>query len=691
MHKNNLRYLTVLSIFFLVLTACDSKSKPDDDDDDSGHTTDYVIDAPVLLLNNSRDGLVWEEVENADGYMLSLNGGAYSEADNYSFASINGHYQISVYAKAALGYDDSDVVSYTYDVRSLSYGTITRSGVDNSLYTWEQNFISCETEFSSTGIHNEDAFASNTSLSFQSEVSGQLAIRMFGGYDETNHIYYPETSTTSYINIAMNSVESRSILNGTETDLIDYFDIRYFNGSSEVMTANVNVTHEDIDVEGISDAINFRFNDGNYYKFMTKISTPISRYESISFYAKGNGKTNMAVQFVSSDLYVSYNLGVLSTNWSYINLPFDDEGWKVNGSSMTLKDVVENLGTQYGIMDVSEVVSFLPTLSIIYKSVNGNPLWTSTNCYMANIDLSKNIDPVNRQIFNLENIYSGKSGDNTSVRLDKLGETAISLSTLNLESNSSIDMTVEKTAEGYTFRSLGDNGASLTMVLEATRGGELLSFVSASGSSSAHFSGLSFETISIIDDFESYESTGVGYDKNNLDKESRSGLRGEFLSEYYVAGSQSELLNDEWSLMGSTDYLNLINTDAHSGTNAMRVKNSSNAMRHTTWGVFSGEAKPWKAASHFSFFMKNTSSTPVVLYFRLFTSKKVDASVFNGTTKVQIDVNASTDWTQYIIDLDNTKTYYGYTMTVEKVYGSTIYPMMDDLALFGDVNPWGVI
>jgi hypothetical protein len=89
--------------------------------------------------------------------------------------------------------------------------------------------------------------------------------------------------------------------------------------------------------------------------------------------------------------------------------------------------------------------------------------------------------------------------------------------------------------------------------------------------------------------------------------------------------------------------------------------------------------------------MKNTSSTPVVLYFRLFTSKKVDASVFNGTTKVQIDVNASTDWTQYIIDLDNTKTYYGYTMTVEKVYGSTIYPMMDDLALFGDVNPWGVI
>ena len=143
--------------------------------------------------------------------------------------------------------------------------------------------------------------------------------------------------------------------------------------------------------------------------------------------------------------------------------------------------------------------------------------------------------------------------------------------------------------------------------------------------------------------------------------------------------------------MGSTDYLNLINSDAHSGTNAMRVKNSSNAMRHTTWGVFSGEAKPWKAASHFSFFMKNTSSTPVVLYFRLFTSKKVDASVFNGTVKVQINVNAYSDWTQYIINLDNTKTYYGYTMTVEKVYGTTIYPMMDNLALFGDVNPWGVI
>jgi len=690
MQKRDLKYLTLLSIFFLVLTACDGKQQSDDSND-TGNPTDYTIDTPILQLNNSRDGLVWDEVENADSYMLSLNGGAYSEADNYFFSSINGHYQISVYAKAAIGYDDSEIVSYVYDVRSLSYGTVSRSGVEYSLYTWEQNFISCETEFSSTGIHDENAFTSNTSLSFQAEISGQLAIRMFGGFDEIDHIFYPETSQTSYINIAMNSVDSRSVLTGAEIDLIDYFDIRYFNGSSEVMTANVNVTHESIDVEGLSDAINFRFNDGNYYKFMTKIPTPISRYEAISFYAKGNGKTNMAVQFVSSDFYVSYNLGVLSTNWSYINLPFDDEGWKVNGSSITLRDVVDKQGSQYGIMDVSEVVSFLPTLAIVYKSVNGNPLWTSTNCYVAQIDLAKNTTQINRQIFALEDIYSGKSSDNTNVRLDKTNENTINLSTLNLASNTSLEMQVEKNTEGYTFSSASDNGASLTMVMEASRGGELLSFVSASGSLSAHYYGLSFETISIIDDFENYESTGVGYDKNNTNKESRSGLRAEFLSEYYVAGSQSELLNDEWSLMGSTDYLNLINSDAHSGTNAMRVKNSSNAMRHTTWGVFSGEAKPWKAASHFSFFMKNTSSTPVVLYFRLFTSKKVDASVFNGTVKVQINVNAYSDWTQYIIDLDNTKTYYGYTMTVEKVYGTTIYPMMDNLALFGDVNPWGVI
>src|SRR5574344_1020075 len=198
MHKSNFKYLTMLSIFFLILTACDEKQKPDNPDG-PGNTTDYTIDAPVLQLNISRDGLVWDEVENADSYMLSLNGGAFNEAENYPFSSINGHYQISVYAKAAIGYDDSEIVSYTYDVRSLSYGTISRSGVDHSLYTWEKNFISCETEFSSTGIHDENAFTSNTSLSFQSEASGQLAIRMFGGFDETNHIYYPETSQTSYI------------------------------------------------------------------------------------------------------------------------------------------------------------------------------------------------------------------------------------------------------------------------------------------------------------------------------------------------------------------------------------------------------------------------------------------------------------------------------------------------------------
>ncbi|MFA7031958.1 MAG: hypothetical protein WC201_00060 [Bacilli bacterium] len=689
MCKKDFKYLIMLSIFFLALTACDGKQNPDGPDGPV-NPIDYTIDTPILRLNSSRDGLVWDEVENADGYMLSLNGGAYSEAENYSFASINGHYQISVYAKAAIGYDDSEAVSYTYDVRSLSYGEISRSGVDYSLYAWEQDFISCDTEFSSTGVHNEEAFASNTSLTFHAETSGQLAIRMYGGFNEADHIYYPEISQTSYINIAMNSVEARSVLNGSETDLIDYFDIRYFNGSSEVMTANVNVTRESIDVEGLSEAINFRFNDGNYYKFMTDISSPISRYESISFYAKGNGKTNMAVQFVSSEFYVSYNLGVLSTNWSYINLPFDDDGWKVNGTSSTLKEVVEKQGSQYGIMDVSEVVSFLPTLAIVYKSVNGNPLWTSTNCYVAQINLAKNINPVNRQIFDLENIYSGKSSDNTNVRLDKTDETTISLSTLNLASNTSLDMEVEKTTEGYTFISASDYGASLTMVMRASRSGELLSFVSASGTMSTHYNGLSFETISVIDDFESYASTGIGYDKNNTNKEARSELRGEYLSEYYVAGSKSELLNDEWSLMGSTDYINLINSDAHSGTNAMRVKNSSNAMRHTTWGVFSGEAEPWKAASHFSFFMKNTSTTPVLLYFRLFTSKKVDNSVFNGTTKVQINVSASSDWTQYIIDIDNSKTYYGYTMTVEKVSGSTIYPLMDDIALFGDVNPWGV-
>lgn len=688
MHKSELKYLTILPVFFLVLMGCDVK--PDSGSSSSSdNPIDYTIETPVLRLNSSRDGLVWDEVENADSYMLSLNGGPFIEAENYSFSSINGQYQVSVYAKATIGYDDSEIVSFTYSVRSLSYGTISRLGTDHSLYTWEKNFISCETEFSTTGTHDENAFVSNTSLSFQAETSGQLAIRMFGGFDEVNSVYYPEANRTSYINIAMDSDESRTILNGTETDLIDYFNIRYFNGSSEVMTANVNVTHEDIDVEGLTDAINFRFNDGNYYKFMTNISSPIARYESLSFYAKGNGKTNMAVQFVSSNLYVSYNLGVLSTNWSYINLPFDDEGWKVNGTSISLEEAVENQGDQYGIADVSEIVSLLPTLSIVFKSVNGNPSWATTNCYVARIELSKNLTPVNRQIFSLEGTYSGKSSDNTNVRLDKISETSINLSTLNLTSNTTLDMKVENTAEGYAFSSASDNGASLTMMVRAIRGGELLSFVSASGSMSAHFNGLSFETITVIDDFESYNSSGVGYDKNNGDKNSRSELRGQYISEYYVSGTKSELLGDEWSLMGSTDYLDLSSTDAHSGTKAMRFKNSSNAMRHTTWGVFTGEAKPWKAASHFSFFIKNTSATPVVLYFRLFTTKKVDNGIFNSTTKVQINVGASSDWTQYIIDLDNTKTYYGYTMTVEKVNGATIYPLMDDIALFGNVNPWG--
>ena len=65
------------------------------------------------------------------------------------------------------------------------------------------------------------------------------------------------------------------------------------------------------------------------------------------------------------------------------------------------------------------------------------------------------------------------------------------------------------------------------------------------------------------------EDEVVAYSQANPDKNNRSGLRGDFYSEYYVGSGSSDWGKDKWQQMPEGDEINLKkdSNSAHSGNN----------------------------------------------------------------------------------------------------------------------------
>lgn len=698
------RFLPVVLGALLVLVSCGPSTTDTSSDSgtdsttgtttsiDSDTSTDTsnpeVLSSPVISLNVDNTGLVWSEVPHASGYELKVNDGDYAAATSYLFSDTVGSYDISVIAVGdGENFVDSEPAVWEYETKTVALNDIVRNGAEAS---WSGDFLSSEICFSADGEFEDAEFALSQTTTYSATTTGKLAVRAIGGYDVDLDVNYVGEPVVKYVNIVFAASQNRVLFDGDEEDLADLFTIKYYDygSGSEVVSTSARVSAVAANVEEHGNALDFYYQvGGTYYKYITNLEKPVDAYQSISLYAKGDGISEMIIQF-SGALYISYSLGVISSNWNYYNIPFSSTGWKVNGTATTLTDAVAAVGSAYGIQSVNEAVNILPTMTIICKTSAAT--YNFTDVFADEITLVYNEGMENYSIVNLAEKYTGQNGAGVAMKIVKTGETTANISSLNLEANLSLDVNVSKDGENIILGSL-DEGASLSYVAAASKGGDKLTFVSASGTYAAHFQNVTFNRNFMVDDFEAYSSTGAGYDKNNLTGP-RSGLRASYFSDYYAGSGTSPISGSGWDLMGSTDYLNL-NTapaNAHSGDKSGEVK-IGNAMRHTSFGLYDGTAIAWPTANTFSFWLKSPAAVDCKVFVRLFSVSKVTASNFSNTTPTEITYLAGSDWTQYTVAMDVSKTYYGVSFTFEKPSNYVTYrPFLDDIELYTTTNPWTI-
>ena len=207
--------------------------------------------------------------------------------------------------------------------------------------------------------------------------------------------------------------------------------------------------------------------------------------------------------------------------------------------------------------------------------------------------------------------------------------------------------------------------------------------------------GYAWSTIHYVEDFESYDKTGVGYDGSH-GMAVATGLRARYYSTYYGAGSDP-LNGSGWNIMGSTDYLNYHATAGRGGTKTGLFKvNSGNYFHYVQAKHFFGTRYAVGRGSKLSAWMHGTYSnldgTPgvaVEVTLIAYYNRILNKSGANDAATATYTIPAGSDWTEYTVDIDPTKTVYAYGIHLKKA-SATAYLPVDDVTIY-TTSPYGVV
>lgn len=286
---------------------------------------------------------------------------------------------------------------------------------------------------------------------------------------------------------------------------------------------------------------------------------------------------------------------------------------------------------------------------------------------------------------NLANQYTGTLGG-TVFSLTRSGSSAV-LATLNLASNISIsDGVISVVQDEITVSATG-----LTYVGTLSDNGRLITYKSASGAYAAYVNGLNLTSVYNLENFESYDATGLGIRQAATGYYGHTGLRGAYYSDYYAGSGTSPIGGTGWQLMGSADYLDRYTSanEIHTGNSAGKMKRSTIAMRHVSWDLYTGAAVVVGKGDTMSLWAKGVASD-VTIKPRVSYVSQITAANNQGTSDTATEtfiVPANSDWTQYTFSIDPTRAVYGILFTLE--WGSTVvYLPVDDIQIYTSGNPW---
>lgn len=190
--------------------------------------------------------------------------------------------------------------------------------------------------------------------------------------------------------------------------------------------------------------------------------------------------------------------------------------------------------------------------------------------------------------------------------------------------------------------------------------------VNGTGTIAGALNNLNFNMIEYADNAETYESDGKMYYQGNKDLSQVSGARGAYHCDYYTGGSSnlSPIGGSGWSLMGGNgDQLQLDKTTGADGSQSLKMKfSTAGNMRYLQWGLADGTAVGHKGFNKLGIYLKNANANAVSIKLYAYHIQKVEPSTQGDSSRksVELTIPANSDWTLYTLNLDASKTYYGY-------------------------------
>ena len=288
---------------------------------------------------------------------------------------------------------------------------------------------------------------------------------------------------------------------------------------------------------------------------------------------------------------------------------------------------------------------------------------------IVDLELKYSCDAEATDINLLDGTYTGVGSDSSTYKMCIEGGVG-SIQSLDKQTNITLNGTAQmlsKTSVKFTFVY-----GTYNIYYNMNYDGHALTFVSKSddvgGAAANQVAQVSLDRVYTLENFENYGATGQGY-TNSSTKYTTSGLRANFYADYYTGSSTSEIGGSGWQIMTSTDNSNYTATKGHNGSKGGIFKFSNGSkMRYISMNELYGVKSMFKgtklsfwargAYTNTNFNVDHSSNTPMKFY--AFYTTPLTSGTQSNRAEAEFTVQAGEAWQRFELDLDSTKTYYGF-------------------------------
>ena len=661
-----------------------------------------TLKAPVLSLNDTNNGLIWEPVDGAVSYEITVDEETTSvEFPGYLFASEYGDYEVSIVSVDRDG-NKSKPAEYSYETRVTRLGNLQ---FDGEKITWPGSDYYA-LEVSADG----KTYTTVEENYYTVEESGIYYFRALKGFREAGHVYFSQTVTKCLV--ATKDVANPYILeDGNEIDnatLNEYYrKVKYVSGWEVAASyLTLDTTNEDY-VNGTAVALH-TWCHGYYYMFEKQIALAGS-FNEMDFTIKTSTTASVILAFQITHtlvmngidlngVYLKYTLNPAPTSWYQYRVTMDDPNWKINYSGTdysfaTVANMINGAGIK--VNKLSDMLPFFDVfqfrINAAYQNNGPSAITYVDDVKLLNSDLQ---DTVIREIIPGLSVQKNYAFQGTNI---KGGLTFNTNGHANMRITSpesvNLDVTYSIEDEVLTLVSAAQ-GKDFNAKFTSEDGGLTLTLASATGSYAQQLAGMKAEAITTLEDYESFTETGVGYDQHHAEEE-RTGLRAAYLCDQYTGSGSSPIGGSGWQLIDDEkyeDYLELSTTEAHTGTKSMDLISNAMTNRFMQWQLHDGSSKGWRGKT-FSFWAKGGSKGTVTLRIGLYFAQPVGPSnhASDAARKlVDFPIEINSDWKEYTIELDSKKVYFGFSLLTlsNKSFEGSQRLYVDDFYVYNDLSPW---